>query len=259
MSYVQNAMAVMFGCVEQLLTQEPGLFFLTLLVGLVLAGVSWLVCTHYSRLWNRTFRITWLHRVLCACAAALTLVFCVLFVSLQYTQDVANRAINVWDAEVLNPSWQEQAFIKIYWAIRRSNLEDFRNYPPPDPSRASLVPLSRIESRLIFVRIPADEAARMFVQQNPFLSYVLSVPPSLPESTVVRDVNAFFAVNPHSNYPIDRSVGLTANLLKNRLELQTPRVVEATRFILTLGFLLAQAVPFTVIGIAAYRDLKIST
>jgi hypothetical protein len=257
MNYFQNMLQILGRCVTALIQNEPGWFGGTLLVGVILAALCWWAATHYSRLFNLTFQITRLHQVLCALAALLTLVFCVLFVSLGFTRQVAAEAINAWHQRVNNPDWQEQEAIKVYYAIKATGAEDFTRYPPPVLGGGVTFPLNEQSSRRLVASVPANEGLHLFRTTNPYLSYVLSLPTRMPDALIYNDVNAFFASHPGGTYDNGRAVNLAGEEIKSRLDPETPKAVLYARLILTACFLLAQAVPFLWIGFAAYRDLQV--
>lgn len=257
MNYFQSMLQVTGQCVSLLMDKEPGLFVLTLVASIFLAGLCWWAATHYSRLFNLTFRITRLHQVLCGVAALLTLIFCVLFVSLKFTKTIAQNAIDTWYRQVSDGQWRTQVATKIYYAIRRVGEEDFRNYPPPTPGGGVRFPLNKPMSKHLVASMPANDALHLFQRENPFLSHVLSLPARIPESAIVNDVNSFFAAHPGQTYMMDRAVNLTATEIKGRLDPETPKAVLYARLILTVCFLLAQGIPFGLIGFAAYQDLKV--
>jgi hypothetical protein len=260
MSEPTGMFQVLGECVAMLATRQPAMFGFTVLMGVVLAAACWWICTHYSRLWNLTFRITPLHQILCAGAAVLTLVFWILFVSLQYTKQVAQDAIDTWHRQVeSDPVFHRQVKQRIYYMVKATNQEDFRRYPAPETVVGEpLVPISKPGSKKILATVTANEALKLFRQENPFLSNVLSLPARVPDGILVTDIANYFATRHGGTYPFNRSLDLTADQIKARLDPETPRVVLVARLILTAGFLLAQAIPFSVIGWAATRDLKVS-
>ena len=258
MNYFENMLQILWQCVTQLVQTEPVLFAFTLLAGMVLAALCWWGATHYSRLFNLTFQITRLHQVLCAFAALLTLVFCVLFVSLKFTRQIAQQAIEAWTQKVRDGLWQDDVDYKLYYAIKATGAEDFTHFPPPvKKTDAYTVPANAPSSRRLMASVPANEALHLFRRSNPYLSHVLSLPNRMPDGLIFNDVNEFFARNPTINYPIDRSFNLTEAEIRGRLDPETPKAVLYARLILTGFFLLAQAIPFLWIGFAAYRDLQV--
>jgi hypothetical protein len=244
--------------------RQPGAFVLTVLIGLILAAGCWWVCTHYSRLWNLTFRITGLHQALCAGAAVLTLIFCICLVSLQYTKQAAQEAIDAWQRQVrTNPAWRRQLKRKIYYMVKATNQEDFSKFPPPEEVAGEpLLPVNKLESKRIYASETANEALRLFRQNNPFLARVLQLPARIPDGVLLTDMNNYFGNTPKGQvkiYPFSHCLDLTSEQIEARLDPELPRVVVTARLILTGCFFVAQAIPFFLIGLAATRDLQIST
>ena len=88
-------LSLLAGCIAIFSVREPGLFRITLLAGVVFAGLCWYVCAVYTRLWNKRFHVTLMHHVLCVFASLCTLGFVILFPSLFYTKDVALASVGV--------------------------------------------------------------------------------------------------------------------------------------------------------------------
>ena len=257
MNYFENMLQILGLCVTQLVQTQPVLFGSTLLAGVILAALCWWGATHYSRLFNLTFQITRLHQVLCAGAALLTLIFCVLFVSLKFTRQIAKQAIEAWTQKVSDGGWQENVNIKLYYAIKATGAEDFSKFPPPVKGTYFTIPTSVPSSLHLMASVPANEALHLFRSSNPYLSHVLSLPTRVPDGPIFNDVNEFFARTPSATYPLERAFHLTETAIKSRLDPETPKAVLYARLILTGFFLLAQAIPFLWIGFAAYRDLQV--
>ena len=257
MKYFENMLQVLGQCVTLLVQSQPFLFCFTLLAGLILAALCWWGATHYSRLFNLTFQITRLHQVLCAFAALLTLVFCVLFVSLKFTRQIAQQAIEAWTQKVSDLNWQNDTNIRLYYAIKATGAEDFSNFPPPVRGLSFNMPANAPSSRHLMASVPANEALHVFRSDNPYLSHVLSLPTRMPDAPTFNDANTFLAQFPNQLYPLKRAFRLTEEAIKSRLDPETPNAVLYARLILTGFFLLAQAIPFLWIGFAAYRDLQV--
>ena len=257
MNYFENMLGVLGQCVTLLVQTQPVLFGFTLLAGVILAALCWWGATHYSRLFNLTFQITRLHQVLCAGAALLTLVFCVFFVSLKFTRQIAQQAIEEWTKKVSDVYWQRGVEIKLFYAIKATGAEDFTNFPGPVGWGAWNTPVNAPSSRHLMASVPANEALHLFRIGNPYLSHVLSLPNRMPDAPIVSDVNEFFARTPTVAYSSGRAIQLTGVEIKSRLDPETPKAVMYARLILTGFFLLAQAIPFLWIGFAAYRDLQV--
>jgi hypothetical protein len=257
MTYFESMLQILWLCVTLLVQTEPLLFGLTLLAGVILAALCWWAATHYSRLFNLTFQITRLHQILCAGAAMLTLIFCLLFVSLKFTKQIAQQAIDSWNHEITTDTrWQYRVGVKIYYLIKATGAENFAKYPPPTDVGVRF-PANKPSSRHIMASVPANEALHLFQISNPYLSHVLSLPARMPEGTIISDVNQFFAQFPNGIYYMSRAINLAAREIKSRLDPETPKAVTYARLILTACFFAAQSIPFVWIGIAAYRDLQV--
>ena len=59
------------------------------------------------------------------------------------------------------------------------------------------------------------------------------------------------------SYPPQKVVALSAEEIRGQLVQQTPRAVKFGRLIAVLLFFLIQAIPFGIIGYAAYKDIKV--
>ena len=73
-----------------------------------------------------------------------------------------------------------------------------------------------------------------------------------------EDIKNYFA-NGNQLYLSSNAVKLVAKTIKDDLETQAPRIVTISRSILVLLFIIVQAIPFGLIGWAAYQNLKITT
>lgn len=239
-------------------SNHPDEVLATLLGAMVLAALCWWGASAYSRLWNLRFRITLHHHVLCLLAAALTLVFSVLFASLRYTRDAAEASIDHWRTELLNDSeWANRTFIAAYEAVNALGIEDFSQHPPPG-SGGRTIPLAKAESIAASASIYANSAATDFRQRRPFLSKVLLVRPEIPKERINLVVNEFFAKGGQT-YSLEEAIDIAAGEIKSTLQPQTGRVVPLARLLLVALFVLVQIIPFGLIGLAAYQDLKVTT
>jgi hypothetical protein len=116
------------------------------------------------------------------------------------------------------------------------------------------------EGRLgeIAARTYAEEAISLFRETNPFLSRIVWPPSSrISKDLIDGDIQQFFRTNEKGvNYPCSRAIEIARQQVLLKLSEQTPRVVTMGRLALVGLFLFAQAIPFCMIGWAAYRDLK---
>jgi hypothetical protein len=256
MHEVGDLFSLLMGCVALLLTREPKVFLLVLVIGIVLAAACWGACSYFSRLWNLSFRLTWTHHLLCGVAAVLTLMATVLYASLKYTQAAALDSIDAWEQQIIHDgAWSNQVFVQAYEAVKRLNIEDFSNYPPPQAG-GHTIPAGHEESGKLIASTYANSAYRHFNSHRPFLSAI--VPADVPLAKLEEDLRNWFEQHPDSNYELKRAVDLAASEIKAGLVPRTPRVITVARTVVILGLILAQAVPFGLIAHAAYKDIKIT-
>lgn len=232
-------------------------FFQTFAIALVLAALCWLTASNYSRLWNLRFQTTKGHHILCLFAAVCTLIFAVLFSSLQYTKDAADRFIDSWSARLItNLDWAQRTHKGCYEEVKKSNREDpVRLLQLWEPGRT--VSLSNPESQKVCAETWANETVADFDATHLFLSKIVRASSSDLAKSIAEDMTEFFRTNP--SIPIRRVVDTTSKTMKRDLLGQTDSVVWVAKAVLFLLFLVVQLVPFSLIGYAAYKDLKITT
>jgi len=116
-----------------------GRFRVTVLIGILLAGLCWYVCSVCTRLWNKKYHITLTHRVLCGFATLCTLFFTILLARLPYTKGAALASISLWQAQLNSyQAWAERTFARANDKVKELGVEDFSNAPPPPRSSAAL-------------------------------------------------------------------------------------------------------------------------
>jgi hypothetical protein len=251
-----DLVSLLLGCITIFHAKEPEVFAMTLLAGVILAGVCWYVCTVYTHYWNRRFQVTLIHHILCGFASICTLIFIVLFVSLFYTKEAALASIEAWQAQLnLDSAWADRTFAMAYDKVKELNIEDFSNTQPPG-TPGSLIPTTKDESRQTAASVYANEACRHFDTNRPFLSKIVWSSPGVPSETIVKDTNEWFQSNPV--YPVTRAIDIAANQIREGLEPQVPRVLTLARTAVFVLFVLIQAIPFGLIGWAAYTDIKVT-
>src|SRR5436305_939484 len=104
-----DLLSLLLGCIPIYMVKDPAGFRLTVLAGFLLAGLCWYACSVYTRMWNKRFRITVAHHVLCGFATVCTLFFTILFASLAYTKDAALASIGLWQLQLNNDqAWADR-------------------------------------------------------------------------------------------------------------------------------------------------------
>jgi hypothetical protein len=250
-----DLLSLLSGSTLIFVAKAAGTFQFTIVLGIILAAICWYVCTVYTQLWNKRFHVTLVHHVICGFASVCTLLFVILFQSLSYTKDAALTSIHLWQAQLnADQMWADQTFAKAYAAVKELGTEDFSKAPAPGNS-GTFIPTKTDQARQTAAAMYADEACRHFDMKRPFLSKIVWSSPGVPSDTIFEDVRAWHAHNP--SYPPSRAIDIAASQIQNGLEPQAPRVVYVARLFIVFLFLLVQAVPFGLIGWAAYRDIKV--
>ena len=225
-------------------------------LGVVLGALCWFVASRYSRLWNVRYRARPGHHVLCGLAAAATVAFTLGFAAVRYAREAALGSIDRWHTDLQHDQrWSANTFRRAYYSVQKLGLEDFAMFPTPEVG-GSAIPLNDERSRVTTAGIYADGACAHFRSSRAFLSLVLWPRSALPRAIVENDVRRWFALGNHV-YPAEQAITLVARKIKEQLDSQTPRVVKLARLAAVLALLVCQAVPFSLIGWAAYRDIRV--
>lgn len=258
MSLLQDFLSLLVGCVAFFAVNSRAQFGLTLVIGVVLAALCWVGCSYYSRLWNLRYRVTLTHHILCCFAAVLTLLFTVVFVALRYTKEAAYVSVQAWEAQInLDKIWAEATFATAWQKVKGLGLEDFSNVPPPGMLN-SHIPANKAASIHLAAATYAKASVEHFKGNRPFLSKIVQAHTDLPSQVLDADVKNYFATVSKS-YPPPRAISLVASEMKKQLDAQVPRVVSIFRLLAVGLFLVVQFIPFGLVGIAAYQDIKVRT
>jgi hypothetical protein len=258
MSLIQDFFSLLAECIALFVLNSRPQFGLTLLVGIALAALCWFGCSHYSRLWNTRYRVTLTHHVLCALAAVLTLLFTVFFAALGYTKEAAYMSVQAWEQNINHDAdWAETTFATTWHKVKSSGLEDFSNVPSPGQSE-SIIPMTKPATIHLAAASYSAASVGHFNKNRPFLSKILQAHTGLPSRVLDADVNNYFATEGNT-YPRSRGVSLVASKIKSQLDDQLPRVVTTFRFLAVILVLGVQLALFGLVGVAAYRNLKVVT
>ena len=256
MSFIQDFLSLLAGCFTILLAAHHDEFALMLALGVVLAGLCWWACSRYSRLWNLRFRVTFTHHLLCAAAALATLAFTLFYAALHYTQAAAYASVTLWEAQVkADRAWADRTFADAFNQVKALGLEDFSRVKPPG-EEGSMIPTNHNESILTAAFTYSESAVHHFGAAHPFLNTVLRAKAQLPTQVLDADVRNYFALEPGSSYPVGRAINLVAHEIQQGLDDQLPRLVTIYRLLAVSLFVVVQLIPFGLVGLAAYHDLK---
>lgn len=227
-----------------------------ILLGLALSALVWWICTHYTKLWNKVYKVTPSFHVLCGAAAVVTFLATLGFIGLKNMRPVAERMVDTWSDAVMQDSDLSAAcFHDAYYAIKDSGLENMRGYKAPEQG-GDLIPISRKETQILVGQIYAGNACRDFSARYPFIGHFVKAHDGVPSEVIAADVDAFFKARRGYTYPLEQGFVLAVEHISSDLQSQCGRIVRIARGWLILFFLLVQLVPFGLIGYLAYRELR---
>jgi hypothetical protein len=257
MTYLQDFLSLTGAALTIFAASERAMLTGVCIGGVVLAVLCWWVCSVYSRLWNKSFRVASLHHVFCAMAALLTLAATVCLVALRHAREAADASVRIWEEQVnWDKAWARQTFNTVYDKVKALGIEDFTKYPAPPVGNT--VPLTNERSQFEYARTYARSAAVHFATSRPCLSSIIQARSEVPADVLKKDLTDYFATQ-GKTYPATRAISLVAAEVKSGLRVHLPRVVKVFRFVLVGVFLAGQLLAFGLVGWAAYRDLKART
>lgn len=257
MTFLQDFLSLMAGVLALFLASDRVVFSLVLVGGIVLAGLCWWACNFYSRLWNKRFRVSIIHHLMCGLAALVTLLAVVVFAALKHASAAAGISVEAWKIELASDTiWAGNTFKTAYDRVYSLGLEDFSQAPPPPAG--STIPAVNERSQVECAWTYAASAASHFNHRRPYLSKIASASADIPRDVLRRDIRQYFETVGHT-YPTDKAIALVALEIRDGLGTKLPRVVQVLRVQLIVLFLVCQLIPFGLVGWAAYKDLKAQT
>lgn len=255
MTLLQDFFSLIAGTITIFFLKERSAFAAILAGGLILSGLCWWLCSFFTHLWNKRYKVRLTHHLLCGLAAVITLVATVVFATLKHAASAADVSIEAWKVQLgMDQFWADHTFKQAYERVKLLGLEDFSNAPPPPVGHT--IPATKEPSQVECAWIYASQAARYFKQQRPYLGSIVGASGEVPRDVLTADIRRYFATVGNT-YPTGNAISLVSSEVKKELTAKLPRVVKVLRIQLVLLFLLAQAFPFGLVGLAAYRDLKV--
>lgn len=241
-----------------LLAKDRTAITITILIATALAGLSWYLCNNYVKLWNRRFRLTTTHQVLTIVASLLTFCFVLAFGGLKYMDKVTGAIIAVWEGYEIkaDTQWGNATFKDAYNKVKATNTEDFTEYISPERG-GNRIPATKQIAQETAANVYASAACNHFSQAHTFLSKIIWSTPEQATKNISVDVVNYFRQNTGSTYTTDKAIDIAASTIKTQLAKQLPRTVTLSRIGLVVLYLLVMAIPLSLIGFAAYKDIRI--
>jgi hypothetical protein len=237
-------------------------FWFCLLLAILIAGIFFFICNYYLLLWNKNFNSTVAHKILSSVAAILSFFFVLSFFGLKHMKEVSTSKIDQWENSLLaNNDWKNNTFTISFYKVKSSGLENFSAVEIPEKG-GHIIPISNKQSQVEVANITANEACINFSNQHPFLSKIIWSTPNIPSAIVASDIDDFFKNRNKDNarpYEMEDAVKLASTTIRRDLEKQVPRTVKISRILLIISFIVVQSIPFSLIGLAAYKNLQVNT
>lgn len=231
-------------------------FIISIIAGLILAGLSWWFCSLFARLWNTKYTLNGWHHLLCALCALLVFSAVVVGSSLRFTQQVAEALVEGWSEDLqTDGAWSDTTFLRAYDEVKAEGKENFSGYPDPRDG-GNTIPMTLGPTRELVAKITAEEAADHFDANYPFLSLVLVPDADIPQEVIAQDVKTYFDSGGQT-YPHVAAIKLAANNIRLGLQQQAPKVVFYSQLALGSLFLLLFLATLAAIAVGAYQDIKV--
>ncbi len=241
-----------------------------ILKSVALAVFTWWLCGFSMWLWNRRFQMRLIHHLLCAFAAAVTLVSVFLFQCLGDVKSNALRDLKHWQEDYLaDRHFEWLTFVQVSESLQQLYRQkgwdwDAHKYPfpphevPPDSGRYQ-VPLDKQEAREISLRIYGDRTIEHLRTGQPVLSQILWKDSQIPIDAMLKDLADFQRNNAGGVYNYTTgSLRIAGELCLKKLGREVAKQVLFLRLGLIATFLVAQFSAFGFAGYSAYSDLKIN-
>ena len=252
---ILDSLKIAFSGLYKLSTKD---FYLTVIGALVFSVLVGLACHYSYKLWNKSYRTTFTHKIVTMISSILSFLFIICFVGFTFLEEVAMSNILIWKESLQSDKeYTDNAFSKAYQNVKELGIENFSNVPEPG-QLGSRIPVTKTESQLEAGKTYYEEAVKNFKKSHGFLNAILSVKSENTPEAIQKDMEQYFSGG-NSSYSPDNGIKIVANNLKESLFEQAPKVVKVSRISLVLLFILTQMIPFGIISYSAYKDLKIQS
>lgn len=123
MILLQDFLSLIAGTITIFFLKERSAFSAILAGGLILSGLCWWLCSFYTHLWNKRYKVRLTHHLLCGLAAVITLGATVVFATLKHAASAADVSIEAWKVQLgMDQFWADQTFKQAYERVRSLGL-----------------------------------------------------------------------------------------------------------------------------------------
>lgn len=246
----------LFALVDELKTQNFMQFRIVFVAALLLAAGMWVFCSFFSRLWNKHYHLNAWHHVLCFFAAAGTFIVVLLYPSLEYLKPFAYASVQSWQSELMgNMGLWNEVSRKCRKACEAMGIKQ------EDQIKVTVTAMTPAGKKISGIKkvsqIYAQAMVENFTRERPSLSLILSARGRKAQEVINAEMEDYFDKYPEMESKIIINKG--GDVIRRDLDQQIPKIVPYARAGLILIFLLFQGIPFGIIAIASYRDIKVHT
>ena len=222
-------------------------FILSVILGLLVAGLCWLACVYHSRLWNLSYRVTLVQHVVCGLAATCTFFLVVLYSSLNCLQTSLHEIVELGKTQLeANLAWDKEV----------SRMENNAMHQLGTPAE-----LERAGASVVVI-----QTNQYFSEHYPALAQFLDAKVKPDQNLDEVVAKAMFqgrvplaSVGTEAAYRNSKAIETTVSSIASRLDSKVAQFAELWRIRIAIILLICQLLAFVPISIAAYRDLKITT
>jgi hypothetical protein len=222
--------------------------------GGVAAVLCFFICSWFTRLWNRKFQATLSHYLWCGVAALVTILLSVGLAAVMNLGAVAKLRLDQWRAPFEDKGSAQSIRL---WEAERKGLEA-ADYPQPDRSE-NLHKYRDKEAYAVAAKASSAEALLIFKENNPFLYGLIVGTTDRAVKAVQQEMETFFQEHPGEIYDFKASIKLLQADLGDEFNRRIPGFQQAAIWVAVAIFLVVQAVPILLAGLAAYQQIGVSS
>ena len=228
---------------------------LSSILGAIIFSIGWyLFCIYYTHLWNTKYRVTSTYHILSVIASLFTFIFILTLIGISNYKYVMEASINRWaDSLKANSTWKVNTFREAYYKVKATGLEDFTNFQNPEGT----IPAGKPESQQLCASVFSNDACANFKEVHPLLAKIAWTNAGIPTEILQNNIKSFFSAHPGSLYQAETAINLVSGIIKQQLIAQIPRFIIVVKIFIIFLFFIFELIPFGLIGMAAYNDLKI--